>query len=344
MRKAIEIVLDEGAEMTYVNNASLDEEDTTTPVATRSAAPMTHNAESIKGDAIVKDGSSFYVKKNETVSFFINPNENVAIKQVLYNDVDVTALIVNNTFTTPQVEDKSTLRVMLETTGDIHVSSIDMSKSALTLKESETVQIFATVLPHNATNKNVIWQSSDESIAIVDGNGFVKGLAAGTATITATSVDGAKVGTCQVTVLSNNYYFVMEDIQGFVGSSVSIPVSMINEHEVVAFQCDIHLPEGVEMKYYYGNYIEMTYRGNSHTTSAARMADGSYRVVVYSDMNVAFNGNEGVLFNIPVNITSAAGAYSVQLKNIHITGKDAVDFVLPDVSSLIIIDGYSLGD
>ena len=341
MRKAIEIVLDEGAEMTYVNNASLDEEVTTT----RMASPMARNNEPAKGDAIVKDGSSVYVKENETVSFFITPDENVAIKQVLYNDEDVTALMVNNTFTTPQVDEKSTLRVMLETTGDIFVSSIEMSKTELILKEAESAQLFATVLPHNATNKGVIWRSDNESVATVDRTGNVKGIAPGTATITATSEEGGKVGACTVKVLSNNYFFRTEDVKGYINTSVSIPVSMINEDEVVAFQCDIYLPEGVVLNNYEGSCIDMDYsRNNGHVVTSARQLDNSYRVLVYSQVNNPFFGNDGKLFSIPVRVVGDAGSYTVQLKNIRVTGENAIDFILPNITSRILIDDYRLGD
>lgn len=54
--------------------------------------------------------------------------------------------------------------------------------------------------PTNATNKNVIWTSSDETIATVDDQGSVTPLKLGSTIITATSVDGNKVATCTVTV------------------------------------------------------------------------------------------------------------------------------------------------
>jgi uncharacterized protein YjdB len=55
------------------------------------------------------------------------------------------------------------------------------------------------VLPANAANKNVTWTSDNESVATVS-NGTVTAMAAGTATITATTADGNKTAACQVTV------------------------------------------------------------------------------------------------------------------------------------------------
>ncbi|MGE7119581.1 Ig-like domain-containing protein [Peribacillus sp. NPDC046944] len=40
--------------------------------------------------------------------------------------------------------------------------------------------------PENATNQNVVWNSSDESVATIDKNGVLNSLSEGTITITAT--------------------------------------------------------------------------------------------------------------------------------------------------------------
>ena len=63
-----------------------------------------------------------------------------------------------------------------------------------------TLQLVATVSPSNAVNKNVIWKSSNESVAAVDANGLVTTKGNGIATITATTVSGGKTATCTVTV------------------------------------------------------------------------------------------------------------------------------------------------
>ena len=58
--------------------------------------------------------------------------------------------------------------------------------------------------PESATNKNVTWESSNTGIATVtvkeNGECEVKGMSAGTATITVTTEDGKKTATCTVTV------------------------------------------------------------------------------------------------------------------------------------------------
>ncbi len=74
------------------------------------------------------------------------------------------------------------------------------TSATLTLGETETVTLTATVLPGDATDKSVTWSSSDETVATVGNDGVVTAVAPGTATITVTTTDGAKTATCAVTV------------------------------------------------------------------------------------------------------------------------------------------------
>lgn len=65
-----------------------------------------------------------------------------------------------------------------------------------------TANVICAVKPSNATNTNVIWESSDESIATVDNNGIVSGVSMGTVILNARSEEGGFTGTCEVTVLA----------------------------------------------------------------------------------------------------------------------------------------------
>lgn len=79
------------------------------------------------------------------------------------------------------------------------VTGISLSPTALTLEWGKTSSLTATISPTNATNKTVHWSTSNSSVATVD-NGVVKGVSAGTATITAMAEDGGYKATCAVTV------------------------------------------------------------------------------------------------------------------------------------------------
>lgn len=67
------------------------------------------------------------------------------------------------------------------------VEQIALSKTEGVLTVGNSVTVTATVTPDNATNATVNWTSSDEKVATVDSNGKVTAVAAGNATIKATS-------------------------------------------------------------------------------------------------------------------------------------------------------------
>ncbi len=80
-------------------------------------------------------------------------------------------------------------------------TGVTLDAKTLTLIIGQKATVNATVLPNDATNKNIIWSSSDPSVAVVSG-GVVTARGLGSATITAKTQDGGHVATCQVMVSS----------------------------------------------------------------------------------------------------------------------------------------------
>jgi len=81
----------------------------------------------------------------------------------------------------------------------VPVSSLVLSQSSLTLVEGAESNLAVTVVPDNATDKSVVWSSSDQNVASVTG-GLVKAIAPGSTTIKAATPDGQVSVTCAVTV------------------------------------------------------------------------------------------------------------------------------------------------
>lgn len=79
----------------------------------------------------------------------------------------------------------------------VDVESISLNKSEISLNVGGTETLTATVLPENATDKTVTWETSNTEVATV-ANGVVTGVAKGEATITAKA--GDKTATCKVSV------------------------------------------------------------------------------------------------------------------------------------------------
>ena len=82
----------------------------------------------------------------------------------------------------------------------LETTSVSLDVTSKTLMAGDTLQLHATVLPENATNKNVIWESSDTTVASVDATGKVTAINAGTATIKAIVQKNNLESTCQITV------------------------------------------------------------------------------------------------------------------------------------------------
>jgi len=82
----------------------------------------------------------------------------------------------------------------------IHVSSVSLDTSSLKLSIGDTYTFKTSVLPENATNKELIWSSSDESVVSVD-NETITALKEGKATISVKSKDGYKSSSAEITVV-----------------------------------------------------------------------------------------------------------------------------------------------
>lgn len=80
------------------------------------------------------------------------------------------------------------------------VEHITLDKSNLELSVNETSILVANILPSNATNQNLSWCSSNESVATVSSLGVVTGISVGSSVITVTTSDGGKTATCTVSV------------------------------------------------------------------------------------------------------------------------------------------------
>ena len=81
------------------------------------------------------------------------------------------------------------------------VTKVSLNKKKKSLLVGEAFTLKATVTPKKADNTELTWTSSNDSVAVVDSNGKVTAVRAGTAKITAKAKDGSKKSaSCTVTV------------------------------------------------------------------------------------------------------------------------------------------------
>ena len=119
---------------------------------------------------------------------------------------EVTALATGTVVVVVITEDGAEVATCTVTCGDgavepeIPVTDVALNKSTLSLTEGQSESLQVVITPDDATNKKVAWVSNDESVAMVDVNGKVTALKAGSTTIVAVTEDGAMTASCKVTV------------------------------------------------------------------------------------------------------------------------------------------------
>lgn len=82
----------------------------------------------------------------------------------------------------------------------VKVTGVTLNKSTSTGQVGGNETLVATVAPTNATDKSVVWSTSDATKATVDQTGKVVLTGVGTVTITATTKDGNYAASCEYTV------------------------------------------------------------------------------------------------------------------------------------------------
>ena len=234
---------------------------------------------------------------------------------------------------------------------DAVASSIEVDRTAAVVVEGETLQLNATVFPKNTANKTVAWSSSDPSVATVDENGLVTGVAVGQATITAATTDGSNLNaSCHVSVKSlsaDNAFYMYGDVV-LHGDTITIPVYLNNSETILAFQTDIYLPEGFNVVTNDDDEYDVTPSdrlSDDHILIVDRMEDGAVRVLCYTPWSVPITGDDGALFYINVAVPQeAAGDYSIYLRNSLLTKQNYQELYLPDAGAVITVTTFIPGD
>ncbi|MBS7342631.1 MAG: Ig-like domain-containing protein, partial [Parabacteroides sp.] len=176
---------------------------------TSNAVTLTVNAATVSVTGVTLEPTSLSLFTGDTapLTATVQPsdatNQNVTWKssntEVATVDANgkVTAVGEGNaTITVTTVDGSKTATCIVTVT--VPVTGVKLNKETLELFTDGSETLTATVEPGNATNKNVTWSSSDETIATVDNNGTVTAVGAGKATITATA--GGITATCVVHV------------------------------------------------------------------------------------------------------------------------------------------------
>lgn len=166
--------------------------------------------------AVYLNATSMEITEGESATLVatISPND-AENKTVIWSSSNLSIASVVNGKVTALKAGKATITVKTDDGGKTAtcevtvnakvypVTSITLDKTSVELKEGDEFTLTATIKPDNATNKNVIWSSSDSTVASVL-SGKVKAHKSGRVIITARAEGGDKDAVCEIKVTAKD--------------------------------------------------------------------------------------------------------------------------------------------
>ncbi len=84
----------------------------------------------------------------------------------------------------------------------VKISKIEIKEHSISIYKNETYKLNYSLSPENATDKRIVWSSSDENVAVVSADGTVTAKSEGKVTVTLKAEDGSGAfDTCEITVV-----------------------------------------------------------------------------------------------------------------------------------------------
>lgn len=157
---------------------------------------------------------------SESITWTSNDESVVTVK-----DGKLTAVGTGETTVTAAIKGY-TVSCVIKVNNNTAVTGIYLKESGINILAGQTKQLTANVLPANATNKKVTWESSDEEVATVGSSGLVQAVAVGTAEVTAYTDDGYKTASCRVTVSQDADKAYKVTFSGGTGASGKRPAAL----------------------------------------------------------------------------------------------------------------------
>lgn len=328
------------------NTEKPDEDDDTDSEPSTPNGPI---AETIDVNKISVSQTSYTLSRGETVQInaSVSPanatnknltykSNNVSIATVNSNGV-VTARAAGGTTIIITSSNGKTARVTINVKSNGSSSSVveatGVEVSAVNndaLVKGKTMQINVSVLPSNATDKNVTFKSSNTNVVTVDSNGVVTAKGAGTATITVTTSNG-KTKEITVTVIDNkvstvtvesgrNNTVVTDAKQN--GSTIKVygtaDASYKSAYEILV---KISVPTGFTDKML--SNVKYQINSNGYSTPATKL-EGISKGATYITMPVVFKASaiEALKGNLTISVDWVGSGnpitYSLDLSGITI--------------------------
>ncbi len=192
--------------------------------------------ESCTGIELAEKVKSMYIGQVDRITATVLPatatnkqviwsSSNSAVATVGSSTGEIKALKTGSTVITATTADGGfSASCTLTVHGKVNVTGVAFSTSAVTVKVGVIDQLVAMVSPSNASEQGVIWSCSNTSVVAFNQKGQFKGLKAGTAIITAKTVDGGYTAQCKITVVQpvTGIKITTTDVKLAVGKSKAL--------------------------------------------------------------------------------------------------------------------------
>lgn len=221
----------------------------------------------------------------------------------------------------------------------VAAGSITLDKNTLSLKRGGSETLTATLLPDDATDKNVAWSCDKPEIATVDANGKVSALSPGFATVTATA--SGKSAACAVTVEPDVY------VVGTDGSETMKRKAFLWKNGEMQEQLPLLFPQCIYVAdgdiYISGEYLEDGLSGCGYVKNGTLYPLDSHkgwynnaRRICISDGNIYVAGRmhqnsvatlweNGVAKPLETNRRSSANSVCISDKDVYAAGHIIVE-------------------
>lgn len=207
----------------------------------------------VSGVSLNKASLTLYVGETESLAATVAP-EDASDKTVAWSSGNSAVASVSNGKVTANKPGTAVIKVV---TNDLskeaactvtvkrHAESVELSQKEIKLYLGENRSLTATVLPSDASDKNVTWSSSNPNVATVSTAGNVVSKSVGTTVITVKTADGGHQASCHVTVLEPVVYatsltITPQALNMNIGESASLTLQMLpsNANEKLVWESD----------------------------------------------------------------------------------------------------------
>ena len=166
----------------------------------------------------------------------------------------------------------------------IEVTGIELGESSVEMTVGTSHKLTATVLPENATEKGVVWESKDESVATVDQEGLVSAVKEGSTKIIVSTANGNFSAYCSVTVKKTG-----ADVSGITIDKDELKLTVGNSFRLTATV----LPENATKKGVVGESKDESIATVDQEGLVSAVKEGSTQIIVSTA-----NGNFSAVCNV----------------------------------------------